>query len=59
MICSGGVNIEEVAEKDPDAIKKFKLPMSATNELGQELVEQIARDGLSTTLKEKKWKKLN
>lgn len=41
----GGVNIEEVAEKNPSAIKKFLLPTDP-HDLTDEITLKIAREGL-------------
>ena len=41
----GGVNIEEVAEKNPSAIKKFLLP-TEVSDLKDEMAREIAQKGL-------------
>jgi succinyl-CoA synthetase beta subunit len=39
---SGGVNIEEVAEINPDAIKKYPLPLNKDDSVDIQLAEKIA-----------------
>ena len=41
----GGVNIEEVAEKNPDAIKKFALPINKSSLSLKEAIKMV-KDGL-------------
>lgn len=38
----GGVNIEEVAESNPDAIKKYPLPLTHDNHIDEALAQKIA-----------------
>lgn len=45
----GGVNIEEVAEKTPEAIHKFPLPLTDNQELDQDYLKHIAKKGLGLT----------
>jgi len=40
----GGVNIEEVAESNPDAIKKYPLPLTHDSQVDVKLAEKIAAE---------------
>lgn len=43
-LSKGGVNIEEVAETNPDAIKKYPLPLTSENQVDIALAEKIASE---------------
>lgn len=47
----GGVNIEEVAEQNPDAIKKYPLPLTSSNQVDVELAERIASEAFGIYFK--------
>ena len=43
---SSGVNIEEVAEKDPSTIHKYPIPLVDDGSIDRNLCDRMAREGL-------------